>query len=757
MPSKNENSAYDIFDDIPDGYYEVDLRGRYTFVNKAIRDYFGCEADAIIGKRFKFHTTPRCAKKTTEFFYNTYCTGRPGRMADYEFVHPSGRISYIELSISLIRDDKDQAVGFRGIARECTERVRNESERDRYRNFVESIEDGCFEVDLDGTMTFINEAMCKIHGYAHKELLGMNHRGFASPEEARSIFHTFNQIYKTGITSRIFDYTIIHKDGTPRNLEVSASLIRDGNGKPMGFRGITRDRTDKKIRELELERYRNFVENVQDACFEVDLKGNITFFNEATCRSFGYSADELMGMNNRTYTTPETAKKVFDVYNKIYKTGQPAKMTAYEIIGGDGKIHYLDTTASLITDPRGEPVGFRGISRDVTDQVNKSAESECMTELIHQSQRLETVATLAAGVAHNFNNLFMSIQGNVSLIQLDVEPTHPHHERCKAINALLARGSELTLQLLSYADCGRKGMDILDVCKIIDMVTSAFSQKRPDIQISHTYGSPLHPINGNMKQMQHVFTNLMVNAGHAMPDGGAIIIEAHNVCLDESTMHAGSQMPGNYVMISITDTGAGMAANTLDRIFEPFFTTKKPSVGAGLGLASAYGVIKSHNGFITVESRLGKGTTFKIFLPEASPHYELPETLTDLNGAPVPTKTILLVDDDPSITKVIGKMIKNMGYQLIEAHSGQEAVDLFKSSPDAIDLVIMDIVMPGLAGDQAIQQISDMVPGVKAILMSGFIEVKDIRSDMPDSRQVFLQKPISRKDLTRTIVQLLEN
>ncbi|MBI5896964.1 MAG: PAS domain S-box protein, partial [Desulfobacterales bacterium] len=192
------------------------------------------------------------------------------------------------------------------------------AELERYRDFVESIEDGCFEVDLEGTLTFINQAMCRIHDYPFEKLLGMNHRDFASPQEAKNIYAIFNKICQTGIPTSIFDYAILRPDGKPCYAEVSAALVRDANGQAIGFRGINRDRTDKKLRERELERYRDFMENVEDACFEVNLRGDMTFCNAATFRIFGYPPEKFIGMNNRDYTSPETAQRIYAVFNRIH-------------------------------------------------------------------------------------------------------------------------------------------------------------------------------------------------------------------------------------------------------------------------------------------------------------------------------------------------------------------------------------------------------------------------------------------------------
>ncbi|MBW1710069.1 MAG: PAS domain S-box protein [Deltaproteobacteria bacterium] len=251
------------------------------------------------------------------------------------------------------------------------EKALTESE-EKFRTIIETIEDGYFEVDLTGKMTFFNDAMLKISGYPRDEFMGMNNRDYSSPEVAKKLFQTFNQIYQTGKPAEITDYSLIRKDGVRRVLELSASLIRDQEGQPSGFRGIARDITERKRAEEMLrrseEKYRTILENIEDGYFEVDLRGRFVFFNDSMCKIMGYHRDELMNMDNRDYTSPETSKKTLEVFNQIYRTGKPEKMLDHRIITKDGNIRFHEISASLLKDPEGQPIGFRGIARDITDR-----------------------------------------------------------------------------------------------------------------------------------------------------------------------------------------------------------------------------------------------------------------------------------------------------------------------------------------------------------------------------------------------------
>ena len=745
-----------IFDDFPEAYYEVDLKGNFTYANTALYALQGPDAESLLGKNFRRFSSTALAQRVIEIAYNVYCTATSARISDFQWIGPDGQSKVIDLSIALVSDDCGEPKGFRGIARDLTgDTSASHRDQERYRNFVESIEDGCFEVDLDGTMIFINEAMCKIHGYQSKELLGMNHRSFASREDAKNIFHTFNKVYKTGQPFTILDYTIIHKDGTPRYLEVSASLIRDDKGAPIGFRGITRDRTEKRIKEMELLRYKDFVENVDDACFEVDLGGNMTFFNNATVNNFGYPADQLMGMNNRQYTTPEMAKKIYAIYNQIYKTGQPRKLADYEIIDSQGKTRYLDTTASLITNAKGEPIGFRGISRDMTEQRKSAHDSERLAQMVGQIQRLEAVSTLAAGVAHNFNNLLMSIQGYVSIMAMDLGLAHPQLERLKAIEKNIHKGSQLTQQLLNYASTDQHVAAPADLNKIVKEAVARFRTSTKTAAIKEGYGESLPLAVVDRDQMAHVMANLLTNAEQAMPDGGTITIQTEAVHLGEEFVRSHGCQAGNYIKISLRDTGVGMAPETLQRIFEPFFTTKKLGMAGGLGLASAYGIVKGHGGFIEVQSKLNAGTTFNIFLPVVSKEEVKAVQKSAAEVKPSVRPTILLVDDERITLEMMTKWLTKKGFNIIKGSTGEEALEIFQARHATIDLVIMDVVMPGMGGDEALGKMEQIDPNVKAILVSGFIDGSQMEGIIRNNRQAFFQKPIEYNALSESIQNLL--
>jgi CheY-like chemotaxis protein len=357
-------------------------------------------------------------------------------------------------------------------------------------------------------------------------------------------------------------------------------------------------------------------------------------------------------------------------------------------------------------------------------------------------------------VAHNFNNLLMSIQGFVSLMFLDVDERHPTFSRLKTIEDLIKRGSDLTTQLLGYARHGRFAVKPVAVDKAIRSATVHLGTKRPEIGFEMVLPDKLWSVAADREQLEHVFKHLFFNAAEAMPEGGTVYLKAENVLLKEHFAAPYGVGPGPYVKIAVTDTGVGMDRDTQERIFEPFFSTKDVSKGAGLGLASVYGTIQSHKGIIQVSSEKEKGSTFTIFLPAITKEADAdaPSAFPVSGVSP----TILMVDDERVICEVTADIINKMGYRTITTCDGEEALDIFHARQDEVDLVIVDMVMPGLSGEQVVDAMRKMAPDIKVILISGYPESEEVQKAMRDTRQAFLQKPLQPKLLSATIRQLLD-
>jgi len=387
--------------------------------------------------------------------------------------------------------------------------------------------------------------------------------------------------------------------------------LRKG-GRIVGFHGNSRDitervRAEKALRESEA-RYRMILESIEDGYYEIDLKGCFTFFNDALCRIYQYSREELMGMNIRTLTDPETSRKGTEVFKTVFATGVPSRRFEWQAFRKDGSERCLSASVSLIRDPEGRPSGFRGMVRDVT-------ESRRLQSQLQQAGKMEAVATLAGGIAHQFNNALTPIIGNIGLLEMDYAEDG---DLMKCLRDMKSAGwhmAHLTNQLLAYA---RGGKYKPVVVSLVDVVSETLPLVRhtlnPGVRIETDLPQGLWKVRADPTQMQMVVSAILTNANEAISGPGRISIAARYVRLDEAfaAEHSGVE-PGPYVCLCISDDGRGMSEETRKRIFEPFFTTH--FIGRGLGMPAAYGIVVNHNGIITVDSALGKGTRVCVYLP----------------------------------------------------------------------------------------------------------------------------------------------
>jgi PAS domain S-box-containing protein len=400
---ESEKRYRNILGSIEDGYFEVDLAGNLTFFNASLCRITGYSPEELSGMNNRDYTEPETAKRMFEVFHRIYRTGEASKINDYEVIKKDGSKCVMELSTSLMRNPSGEAVGFRGIARDVTEREKmkyelQESEK-KYRDIIQNMEEGYYEVDVRGDFVFFNEAMLNILGFSSGELLGMNNRQFMTQATARKVYRTFNEVYRTGRPKQAFDWEVIRKDGSVRRLETSVSLVRDSRDHPMGFRGIARDVTERwfarKALEESEEKYRTILQSIEEGYYEVDVSGDMIFFNDSMCRILGYSPEELRGMNNRNFMTGETAKTVYETFNHVYRTGKPTKVFGWELVRKDGQRRYVETSVSPIVSRRGEPIGFRGMARDITEEKTLEKAKERM--ISHLAHELGTPISIITG------------------------------------------------------------------------------------------------------------------------------------------------------------------------------------------------------------------------------------------------------------------------------------------------------------------------------------------------------------------------
>ena len=609
-----------------------------------------------------------------------------------------------------------------------------------------------------GRFQRVNASMCTITGYSEKEILSLSWENICHPDQLGMIQKTIRDLLEGVAPSRKFEMKIIDKQGNDIWVRVNLVVIRDSRNTPLYLSGDVEDISQRKRFESALEesegKYRTILQSIEEGYFEVDLSGRLTFFNEALTWISGFTKEDMKGKSFREYSSPEIAEHVAHQFNEIYKTGRAIEFTEYETIRADGETRYLEVSASLMHDGRAKPSGFRGIVRDVTARKSAEEEKRRLEAQVQHGQKMEAIGTLAGGVAHDFNNLLMGIQGNVSLMMMDIEDSHPHHKGMGNILGYVERCAMLTKQLLGFARGGKYEVSTLDLSELVASNAEMFGRTKKEITIYQDYQENLLAVDVDHGQIGQVLLNLFVNAGQAMRGGGNLFLETRNVELDENFVRPYGFEPGEYVRLSVTDTGIGMDTETQRRIFEPFFTTKKRGEGTGLGLASTYGIIKKHSGIIDVLSQPGKGTTFHIYLPAGGTVIEAENGEEEelLKGV----GTELFIDDEDMILQVGSQMLNALGYTVLTSASGSEGVEILKEQREQVDLVILDMVMPDMSGMETFDALREIDPDVKVLLSSGYSAEGPANEIMKKGCNGFIQKPFNISELSSKINSVMD-
>ncbi|MDH3883368.1 MAG: PAS domain S-box protein [Desulfobacterales bacterium] len=513
-----------------------------------------------------------------------------------------------------------------------------------------------------------------------------------------------------------------------------------------------RRRAEAALKESE-ERFRELAEMMPETVFEADLEGKLTFANRNAFNYFGYTQQDLKkGLKSIDMIIQKDRERAQKNIAKILG-GEKSGINEYTALRKDGgTFPVLIHSAPIFKE--GKPVGLRGFIVDITARKKAEEERRKLEVQFLRAQRFEALGTLAGGIAHDFNNLLMNIQGNTSLMLFEIENDHPFFEPLKKIEKQVKSGALLTRQMLGYARKGKFNVKPVDLNQIVDESAETFGRTRKEITIQREFDEDLFPVEADQGQIEQVLLNLYVNAADAMPGGGKLFLKTKNETHVNIKSKHYSPTPGNYLQLTITDSGAGMDNQILERIFDPFFTTKEMGRGTGLGLASVYGIIKSHDGYIDVESKKGRGTTFTIFLPASEKDVEGVDGTTAklIKGS----GTLLIVDDEELVLNVGVNMLEKLGYTVLAAKNGTEAVDIFEANKDKIKMVVLDIIMPDMGGGEVYDKIKAINPDVKVLLSSGYSVDGQAIELLERGCDGFMQKPFTLEELSGKITQIMK-
>ena len=647
------------------------------------------------------------------------------------------------------------------LQRQIVERKRAEeallNAAQQWRTTFDGISDIVCLLDPEGRILRCNKAMVNLLGKPFSEILSRPYweivHGTTAPIKECPVVRMRE--------TRRRETTILSIDD--RWFSIAVDPLLNEAGVLIGAVHIMSDITERKqaeeaIRRSE-EKYRTILENIEDGYYEVDIAGNFTFFNDSICRIWGYPKEELMGMNNRQYTDQENAKKLFQAFNKVCRTGEPTKEVGWEIIRKDGTKRYIEASVSLQKNSSDKPIGFRGIIRDITERKRVEEERLALQEQFRQSQKMESVGQLAGGVAHDFNNLLTVITGYSDLILRRIDQNDSIRGDAEEIKRSAEKAASLTRQLLAFSRKQVLEPKVLDLNHLVANMHKMLQRLiGEDIELVTLLTKDLRSVKVDPGQIEQVILNLAVNARDAMPDGGKLTIETANAELDGNyaRTHIGVT-PGRFMMLSVSDTGHGMTPEIRERIFEPFFTTKEKDKGTGLGLSTVYGIIKQSGGNILVYSEPGQGTTFKIYLPM------IEETTDSLGPSIVSTKplegseTVLLVEDEEAVRKLIHAILRNYGYKVLEAANGEEALRIaHEQPPQSIQLMLTDVVMPRMSGRELADCLKSVRPEMKVLYMSGYTSQAVVHHGVLDPATAYIQKPFTSDALASKVRDVLD-
>lgn len=508
------------------------------------------------------------------------------------------------------------------------------------------------------------------------------------------------------------------------------------------FQQVQLFRARKQIAERD-ELFRLITENAADMIAVVDESGNRLYNSPSYQRLLGYSPEELRRTKGIEQVHPDDREKVIEAAIEAKRSGV-GRSLEYRILHKDGHWVPLESTASVVKTSGGKVEKLVIVNRDVTER--KDLERKLLL-----SQKLEAIGRLSGGVAHDFNNLLGVILGYAAELQKRIPPDDPYREAIDEIQNAGKRGASLTQQLLAFSRKQVFEPQILDLKTIVAEAAKMLERLiGEDITLDVVPAEQIGAVKADRAQIERVILNLAVNARDAMPHGGRVTIETADVEFDEANQILGCSIaPGPYIMLRVTDTGCGMDAELQSHIFEPFFTTK--SQGTGLGLATVYGVVKQCGGDIAVESALGKGTTFKIYLPRVSETAEKIQALDPSEKVTLEHRTVLLVEDERTLRKLTRKMLTEMGLTVLEAENGFQAIEIAKRTGTPIDLLLTDIVVPGMSGWALAETLSSLRPEMKVLYMSGYPDGVVARNGITDTAITILHKPFTREELTRRV------
>jgi len=762
---QSEHKYYTLFNQSNDGIFLHDLQGNILEVNDLARDMFGYSQAELL----KLTIPELHPKEALPASKQALSAVMQNGSANFEvtFERKDRQTFWAEVSARVLDIDGQQVV--LGLVRDISERKRTENEirstNKRLAQIIDFLPDATFVIDTMGKVIAWNRAMEELTAVSAGDMIGKGDYEYAIPiygqrrpllidlvlDPREELEARYSNVVWKGDSVTAETYLSPDVGRREYHLWGTATVLYDEQGRVIGAIESIRDITERKRNEEALKdseaKYKFLVDNTTDGIFIIqDWKIKIP--NSRLSEITGYSQQEIEQIPVLEFVHPWDRDTVQSIHLRRMAGESVPESHSFWVITKYGENILVDLSAVVIT-WQGRPASLNTL-RDRTHQHQREKQLE-------RAQRMESIGTLAGGIAHDFNNLLMAIQGGISIVLMKKNQNDWEVERLKSIEQYVQDGAELTQQLLGFARGGKFDSRMLNPQALVEQSSRMFSRTRKELTVETRFADMSWSIDADPGQIEQVLLNLYINAWQAMPNGGTLSLETANVEIEAESSRFPDVEPGRYVRISVADNGVGMDPETQKKIFDPFFTTKEIGRGTGLGLASVYGIVQNHKGFIEVSSQPGAGSTFDLYLPASSQSPQETEmeaeTMDQVNAAAV---TILLVDDEDMILEVTHELLTTSGYQVLKARGGHQALEMYQRRMNDIDVVLLDMIMPDMNGAETYDRLKSIDPEVKVILTSGYSMNGQAEKIFAKGCNGFLQKPFSLKNLSSKITAVLQ-
>lgn len=760
---ENQQWLSTILNSIDDGVIATNQQGKITFLNPnalqmtgwTLKNALNSDFDAIFNLCNK-----SCLKIIRNFLMNQEQHYDKNWCLNESFlINRENKKIPIECSITPITNSERQVLGIVIVFSDITERKQAEralleSER-KYRELVENINEILFTTDETGNITYISSAIKNVSGYFPAEINGQNFNAMLFSEDRQIFNDAFLEASCGNVEPQ--EFRIVTKDQQIKWIRSSIRpIFREAQF--AGIRGMITDLTEKKSAEEEINKLTQFLNTVIESANiwlqALDKEGNVTLWNTAAERISGYTRQEVLGNNhylNWLYPQNKQRELMISETEKLRQGSELSSDFRTSIMTKSGEIKKISWFARQLTNEEGESIGIVALARDITEQ-------EILEEQLRQSQKMEAVGRLAGGVAHDFNNLLTAIIGNTELALYNSSLEETLKTDLNEIKNAAERAAALTRQLLAFSRKQPIQPKIIDLNTTIlnmhQMLTRLIGE---DIKLLADLAPDINRIKVDASQIEQVIMNLVINARDAMPSGGELHIRTENIKLNKRNSRCiPYSRPGEFVRLTIQDTGIGMDKEMINQIFEPFFSTKGLGVGTGLGMSVVYGIVKQHEGWINVYSEISEGSKIMIYLPALHYKNEIVQPHIPVDSLiPGKGERILMVEDENAVLKYARRALSENGYQIDSARNAEEAIKIIQKKNIHFDLIFCDVVLPGKSGLEFVEELIEANPELKVLLCSGYTDEKSQWPLIREKGFPFIEKPYKLPELLNTINEII--